>query len=391
MTVTDPSKLPKVPKKVLNTASLAGDKLGKIKDEIEEKKGKMKIFSEVGSQLKGLMKDLPKLDKKEKLQRIGGIIALATLGFIFSKEDMEFFKKGHEEFDESETLEETESEQELEEEKKDAEKKVEDKKMTEEEFEKEYDSKADKVVTKKQSYANMHAIRYYDTDKSGRLYEKPNRLARICKKEKAIPSLFILKSSGALFKDGVGSFDAFRKKASDRLVDKDVKDPTERARQAAVILSCCAVGRFQIVPNFHFKKMGWPTRGEEGLRAMYNFIRSTDRQIALFKNILVPSMRKYNNDIGLVGIAYYAGEKTANAYKRNANSPGYDKKAFAGYGSINHYANKVRKNYAKYKQEFPGLKPVDYAAMCMETNETGKGVIYSRAEKGKGISDMRIV
>ncbi|MDH5597249.1 MAG: hypothetical protein OEY44_04035, partial [Candidatus Peregrinibacteria bacterium] len=240
------------------------------------------------------------------------------------------------------------------------------------------------------------AIRYYDK-KTGKVSSRPNKLAQVCIEEKAIPSKYILQGSYELFKEGVGTYESFRENVMKKLVREEVKDPKERARQAAVILSCCAVGRFQIVPHHWFKKLGWPTRGEEGLRAMYNFIRSTPRQINLFKGILQEHWNKYKN-AGQVAVEYYSGlgsqygsylKETTHAERQANEKKGegtFHKGQHGGHRSIYSYATRAEGLFQKYKKELPGLTDLDYAAMAMEGLETGRGIIYEMAKSGKGIS-----
>ena len=377
----DPTKLPEQAKK-------AKEGLDSTRQALDGMRGKMEFFSEIGGQLKELKENWKEMDGKEKLRKIGGLALVATLGWIFKKEDIEHFEKGHEDADEDEDLEETEGEEEYESEEEEARAKLERGEITQEEYDAEFGMEGDETLSVKQTLTNMYAIRYYKED--GSLHEKPNGLAKICIKEGAIPSKFILKRSKALFKNGVGSFAYFKKNVVDKLVHENVKDPAERLRQAAVILSCCAVGRFQIVPTYYFDKMGWPTRGETGLRAMYNFIRSTGRQISLFKKHLKTKWEEYG-DVGLMAVSYYAGDKTAKAYQKNPTAEWATKEQFGGHGSIHGYAEKARKNFAKYKKELPGLRDIDYAAICIERNESGTGgVLYAKAQQGVGISQMKI-
>ena len=347
---------------------------GDTQKALKEIQAKVGILSEAGKKLKELAQDFKNLDPKERLLRMGGLVALVTLGFMLKPDDAEHLAEGQGELEEDETLEDTDAEQEY-------------RQHEESGKEKEKDPQNDEIITRQQSAVNMYAIRYYNPDKT--LHSNPNQLARICIREKAIPSAYILEKSGALFKEGVGTFENFKKNVTGRLVRKEVKDPEERIRQAAVILSCCAIGRFQIIPTFHFKRMGWPTRGEKGLKAMYEYIRSTDRQIAVFKKIIEGQWKRYR-DVGLVAVAYYAGEDTANAYKKNPDAGKFHQKQYAGHASIHEYAQKARNNFNKYKKEIPGLQEIDYVAMVIESNETGKGVIYARAKEGRGISGERV-
>jgi hypothetical protein len=377
--------------KALEVAKKAlGKKAGKLantQEALKKAQRKVGILSEAGKQLKELAKDFKQLDAKERLQRIGGLVALVTLSWILKPEDAEHFKKGQGTAPKNKTLKATEAEKAQAQARAEAEAKVEEGELSEEEMEEEFDPEEDDVISVKQSATNMYAIRYY-RNKNGDKFSSPNQLGKICNKEKAIPSTYILESSYSLFKEGVGTFEHFKENVSGKLVHESVKDPKERIRQAAVILSCCAVGRFQIVPTFHFKKMDWPTRGEEGLRAMYDYIRSTDRQIAMLKRIVSGQWNKYK-DVGLVAVAYYAGAKTANAYRANPDGSRFHKKQYGGHASIHSYAQKARRNFIKFKNEAPGLQDLDYVAMVIEANETGRGIIYSRAKQGKGLGSYK--
>jgi len=333
------------------------------------------------------------MTNREKLFQFGGLAVLVTLAWMTKPEDIEHYIKGQGSAKKGETLENTDAEKAYVDNKKKAKKALAEGKMTEEEMEEEFDPKADEVISKKQTATNMYAIRYYK-NKKGDKHSKPNGLARTCMKAGVTPSTFILEKSYALFENGVGSFSSFKKNVTDKLVHKSVTnkdkeaEKKERIRQAAVILSCCAVGRFQILPIYHFEKKNWPTSGEEGLRAMYNFIRSTERQISVFKGIISGQWSKYK-DVGLVAVAYYAGGEVADAYKANPNSEKFNNTQYGGHSSINAYANSARAKFNRYKAEVPGLQDIDYAAMCMESNETGPGIIYNRARQGIGISSMK--
>ncbi len=382
--------------KALELAKKAvGEKVGKAADTKKALKGvkaKFKILKVASEQWKKIKEKLPNMTNREKLFKFGGLVALITLAWLTKPEDIEHFMKGQGSAKEGETLENTVAEKAYVDNKKKAEEAFEEGEITEEEMEEEFDPKADEVISKQQTATNMYAIRYYK-NKKGDKYSKPNGLARTCMKAGAIPSTFILEKSYALFKNGVGSFASFKENVTDNLVHKSVKNVTkedkeERIRQAAVILSCCAVGRFQILPIYHFEKKNWPTTGEEGLRAMYNFIRSTERQIAVFKGIISGQWSKYK-DVGLVAVAYYAGGEVADEYKANPNSEKFNNTQHGGHSSINAYANSARAKFNRYKAEVPGLQDIDYAAMCMESNETGPGIIYNRAKQGIGISSMK--
>lgn len=356
---------------------------GDTREALDMAKSKLGFLSEAGSQLKNLARDFRDLSAQERLIRVGGLVALATLGWIMKKEDAEYFEEGQDEIAEDETLEDTEPEKSHKKKKRKAEEKVKRGEMTEADKDAEFDPKEDEVISSQQCAVNMYAIRYFEKD--GTKHANPNQLGKVLEAEKVTPSKFILEKSSALFKDGVGSFEDFKKNVTRKLVNKSVTDPQERIRQATVILSCCAVGRFQIVPHFFFGKMGLSMRGEKGLKDIYNFIRSTDRQVAMFKKIVEGQWETYK-DVGLVAVAYYAGDGTAEAYKKEPGNSRFKTAQYGGHASIHDYAQRARGNFDKFKKEVPGLQDIDYVAMVIESNETGKGVIYARAKQGQGIS-----
>ncbi|MDH5597059.1 MAG: hypothetical protein OEY44_03060 [Candidatus Peregrinibacteria bacterium] len=363
-------------------------------------KGREGLIQEVGKELKELREGFKQMTPKERLQKMGGIALMVTMAFLAkNKEDAEHFAAGQDEIREDTTYENGEAEKAYEEAKDEAEEAVKEGKKSKEEFEETFDPEADEKVHPKMSATNLHAIRYYNK-KTGKIEKKPSKLAKVCIEENAIPSKYILKGSYELFKEGVGTYESFRENVMKKLVREEVKDPKERARQATVILSCCAIGRFQIVPHHWFKKLGWPTRGEEGLRAMYNFIRSTPRQINLFKGILQGHWNKYKN-AGQVAVEYYSGlgsqygsylKKTTHAEREQhkiEKKPPFHNPQHGGHRSIHSYATRAQGLFNKYKRELPGLSNLDYAAMAMEGLETGKGIIYKMAASGKGISSYK--
>lgn len=367
----NPQNLPESARQVVSGANETRQALG-------EMKGKMEVFSDVGQQLKEFAKDFKSLDNKERMKRIGSIVALGILGYAFgnfNKDEREWMERGV--HGDEETPDEEVSDE-----------------LIDEVYNDDYEPEAEDFdvqretgeIPMKQTYVNMYAMRYYKED--GTLFAKPSNIFQ--GEEACRPSKFILKGSAALFergRTGLGSFDEFTDHVSEKLVHEEVEGRDERIRQAAMILSHCAVGRYQILPIYHFKKMGWPTTGIEGLRAMYDFIRENDRQIDTHMAIIGPLWNRYR-DPALVGIAYYSGDSKVERFRQNPDAEEFTRTQFGGHGSIKAYAEKCRGLFARAKQkvkENAGREASDLEALeiTLERIESGGSSAYERILAGR--------
>lgn len=362
---------------IVDLATKAMEGSGDTKKALEGAKEGVDSTKLVVGKLKNLANELGKGNKKEAMREGIGALAIATLGYIFSTEDRDRLKEGRGQPQAETAATSTPIESVSATASSTAQKAVTAVKKAGKEATGGLDS--DKKSLAAQRAVNMYAINY------GPNGETRNSLAKKCKNEGATPDLkFIRENSYKLFEKGIPpSFDDF-KKCVDKLVDASVTDSNERMRQAAVILSCCAVGCFQIIPDFHFKTMGWATRGEEGLRALYDFICSTDKQIDTFKGILGPAWKRYG-DPAAVAVSYYAGYGPASEYKKDPTNPKFQSTQYGGHISIAGYGERARNSYSKLSAEFPGQPPVNILAMVMEGIETGGHVIRQRLESGQGI------
>jgi len=180
-----------------------------------------------------------------------------------------------------------------------------------------------------------------------------------------------LKNEGIQLDDGIfeiGSYDVLRQAPDSYENFKEmmcntfqpslIDTPQNQVENTARALSYCAIGRYQILPVYHFDKMGWSTEGEEGLRNIYEFICSQEKQDTLNLKILEVMARRFDGDIHAIAVHYYSGKGEAMLnYKRNLklgkDTSEYDwlkKKQVYGYTSIYSYAD----NVAEYFQEIYG-------------------------------------
>ena len=313
---------------------------GTVQSALEELGSKVQTIADVGKEIANLYNDFEKLSWDQTFERFKGIFAMAFLGMTSWKENYEGWKKEHANQQEGVTV-------------------IDNNKTYEQ----------DKTPTPRQALVNMKAIKYFSLETQKPLEEK-NKIGKKLVEKNVKPSIFILRKSSELFREGVGSYEDFKKTVSNKLVDPSVTDPKERERQAAIILSYCAVGNFQILPVGHFAKMGWSTEGEQGLKDMYEFIKSKDRQVALFRKIISNLWGTYQ-DPGLVGIAYYGGQGAANGYRRNPNSIKYNSEQYGKHISIHGYGQKIRNSYNAIKEKYPNLSNEECVQIAIEKIESG--------------------
>jgi hypothetical protein len=350
------------------------------KKELAGLKRTMQVVTKTMNQIGDFLEENPDLNNMEKLKHIGGMIGIAALGFIFESEAQEeWFQRG------------AKTEQQI------AREESPDENANESEEEA---PETDEVITDRRTLINMAAINYYKLeeyqengkkrfqaalDENGNPIPQPKfQLANYLKKRDIVPSAFITKGSDALLNRELGSYESFKEKVTSRLPHESTPQ-SDRVNHAAIILSCCAVGRYQIVPHFHFEKMGWPTEGEEGLKALYNFIKSEKRQINLAEKI-VGGLLSQHDDPGLAAYAYYSGGKDIAEYKKNPNAPRFTQEQSAGHMSIDSYVKKARAKFAKFKAE-GGFTDAQCTLFAIESIESGGSYAYNFYKQGGNLNE----
>lgn len=214
----------------------------------------------------------------------------------------------------------------------------------------------------------------------------------------------------SMFRKGIGSYESFKETLIKRLqpgadlmqsvdtsVDKtrDYRLRTIRQHKienVAQILSRCALGKFQILPIHYFKSMGWPHEGEEGLKAIYEFLRSPKKQKATArksfinggKNFIKIMKKKYGfkgkvkPDAYAMAAAHYGGPRSGEAIlkaRMTGKGAEYLEKAQtmggATFGSIGHYARTVVKYYGKETIDLNNAEDVNKFMEAIGKKETG--------------------
>ncbi len=323
---------------------------GVVESALGELSQKVTVMKHVGIEMGNLYEGIKEKNLEKIFDSFKAVFAIGFLGMLMSKEEFEGWKKERKDVEKNEGVKVTEVKNNVE---------------------------IDGTIEKKQRFVNMKSIQWYNLETKKPFEQHKNGFAKKLKEKNVLPSQFIMEGSSDLYKEGITSFSSFKKTTEDRLVDESITDPQERERQAALILSCCAVGRFQIVPYYHFSKLGLATEGAEGLKNMYDFICSTEMQIILYEKITDSLWNKYK-DPGLVAIEYYAGGKAAAEYKKNPNSPRLLKKQYGNHGSINNYAQRARGLYAENKEKYPQAREIDCLMMALEKIESSGTVIRDR-------------
>ena len=156
-------------------------------------------------------------------------------------------------------------------------------------------------------------------------------------------------TSTSMFREGIGSFEDFKKKLA-KTLQPNVKDPKKQINNIAEIMGRCALGKYQILPRFHFGKLRWSHTGEIGLRNMYEFLRSPSKQDQLNRAIILRLGKRFKGNAPAMFAAYYSGDKGGFAILKLSKSGETDvpewlakKQKMGGgtFGSISSYSNKA--------------------------------------------------
>lgn len=295
-------------------ASEAVDSGKKTKEEL--KKAKLQA---IGQELKMLQEDLREGDKKERAKkiwdRVKGIAVIAFFGKWMKKKDVEQMEADEKDVHVSEETETEEPEREevvlrvllTDEEKEEATESEEELSMVEGDEYYGEPGKKEWLV----NMANGAKPYYTNSGKLRKSYQKKLKSGEITADE--IPDKYLFSGRG-IFSDIPSTYEEFR----DRLVAKwfpHAKDKDKAVEQCTNILRRCALGRFQVLPKYHFKKMGWESEGEQGLRDMFGYLNSPKNQFQLFERGIKSSITKFSQPQYkiaevpvLIAIAYYSGE-----------------------------------------------------------------------------------
>jgi len=152
-------------------------------------------------------------------------------------------------------------------------------------------------------------------------------------------SPFIFNSSSSLL-GGKGEYLKDFKTFKDRVcssLQPNVKDEKDRVNKTAEILARCAVGKYQILPIYFFKGMGWEYQGEKGLENIFNFLKSESLQKQMADKIITRLGEKYDWNPLYMAAAYYAGEKWGDKLQKAPKDPALEKQQ-GRYRSIKGYA-----------------------------------------------------
>jgi len=95
-----------------------------------------------------------------------------------------------------------------------------------------------------------------------------------------------------------------------------------------------ALGKYQIIPKFHFSKIGLDANSQADNQ---RFLATPQLQDALFSQILSELGAQYGGDPRKIAAAYYGGGEGASV----VGTPAGDKPQAGGMPSINNYVNKV--------------------------------------------------
>jgi len=102
-------------------------------------------------------------------------------------------------------------------------------------------------------------------------------------------------------------------------------------------LAYCALGKYQIVPCFHFARMGWNHKNPEDL---YLFLKEPERQEALMEKMTESYGQNYNWNYAAMMATHYGGTRAGDAIASNSHSDRLSREQQLGYPSISNYVQK---------------------------------------------------
>lgn len=194
--------------------------------------------------------------------------------------------------------------------------------------------------------ANMHAIVYEMQRKNPDTGEDEIYTNSIGKQLKELgiepPKEFIVKGSESLFgnKEVMKDFATFSDYVG-KTLQPNIKDPKKRLENATEIVARCAIGKYQIIPYFHFEKMGWATRGEVGLKKIYEFLQSESMQEQVVDKITDDLGERYKWDPLHMAAAFYGGYGAGDKLRDAPKSGSLEKTQPFGYESVSKYAKGI--------------------------------------------------
>ncbi len=365
---------------IKETAQGASEAVGEVVDNGQKTKEELKKmkFSAIGQELKMLQEDLKETDAKERRKkiwdRVKGIAVIAFFGRWMKQKDIEQM-----EADEKDVHVTNEKEAEKPEREEMVRILLSGKEMTDATESEEELSMTDGneyygEPGRKEWLVNMaNGARKYYTN-NGKLLKK-HQLKLDSGKITAdeIPDKYLFTGT-EIFRNMPASFEEFK----ERLLEKwfpHAKDKEKAITRVTDILQNCALGRFQVLPKFHFKKMGWKSKGEQGLRDMFDYLNSPKKQFQLFEKNLKNQIRKFSTskydgfDIPvLTAIDYYGGNSKVKKYMLDINNPALAKREYKNHGSVISYRDAVMKQFRHWRSE--GFSEYESIAIAIEKIES---------------------
>jgi len=187
----------------------------------------------------------------------------------------------------------------------------------------------------------------------------------------------------SMFPHGMGDYDSFKAKIFKNLLPNE-KDPAKQAAKSAEILGRSALGKYQILPKHHFKRMGWEWKGEAGLKKIYEFLTTPSMQESLNMEIIKEMAKAYEGNPYAMAAAYYAGPEKGEAmlkFRKGVDSgknPELSKsmtqaqKMGGGtFGSIYAYAQKSVSYYGRGKVNPSSVQDLADFQRAIAKKETG--------------------
>jgi len=131
----------------------------------------------------------------------------------------------------------------------------------------------------------------------------------------------------------LSSYAVFKARACS-VLQPNLSDGDRRTSNTAEILARCAVGKYQVLPIYWVNGVkNKKNMGEAELMTIYNYIKSPIQQQKTSLGIIDSLGKKYNWNPAHIMLAYYAGSKWVDVFKKNPNHPALHHGEYGGHGS----------------------------------------------------------
>lgn len=156
----------------------------------------------------------------------------------------------------------------------------------------------------------------------------------------------------------------------------------EGVNRVTEILQWCPMGKYQCMPIYLFPHVELPFEGEEGLKAMWQFLQTEDLQRQACLGYLMQSSARYGNNPAAVTASYYGGPKAGDALVAVQNGTAtedqkdYVERKQGQYQSIESYAEGTSKGQSGGR--------LDFGVLLAQVAGTESGALEGKESEERG-------